>query len=501
MTPCVAYARVSSEEQAKAGYSIPHQKSRIADYAKRNGLRIDAWFVEAHSARNTGRPEFKAMVAHLAENQDIRTVLVHKQDRISRNLTDWALLTEALKIRVIPVEEPVTDTPMGWLTQTFGAAMAKFYSDNLSAEVRKGIRAKFEAGGFPTRAPFGYRHVSRTRTEKARVEVNLDTAPAAVRMFKRYATGHVSLADLALELYDLGHRTRTGRPFSPDYVQHLLKHPFYKGLTQYQGEVRPGVHEPIISVDLWDRVQETLVARRRSCGEKGSKFFLLRGLLSCGRCGRHMTAEEHERGSYYRCVPDNRRSACGAPLVPVFALNDQVVELFRALELPPAFVADVVAELQRMAATETAGREAALRRLEPRETHLRAKLARLVEGFADGDVPVEEYRRLRTALQHELDSVVAERERLHGDPTVDAAAAQQLVEQAGALRRLYALAAEPEDRKALLRHVYRRITVTDKAITGIEYNPPFDLLLGDASQHAGSRTDVARSLLTAVATR
>src|SRR3989338_3798296 len=176
MTPCVMYTRVSSEEQAKAGYSFPCQRQRIAEYAHRNDCTVVAAFEEAHSAKQTGRPEFDRMLDFLREHTEVRTILVHKQDRIARNLTDWAFLKESLRVHVVAVEEPAADTPMGSLMQTFNAGLAKWYSENLSVEVKKGLRGKFEAGGCVTRAPVGYRHITRTRTEKARVVVDTDTA-------------------------------------------------------------------------------------------------------------------------------------------------------------------------------------------------------------------------------------------------------------------------------------------------------------------------------------
>ena len=298
MTPCVVYMRVSSDEQAKAGYSIPHQRKRICEYAARNGFAIVETFDEAHSARETGRPEFERMLRAIRERTDgCRTILVHKQDRIARNLTDWANLVERLHLHVVCIEEPVGDTPMGMLTQTFGAAMAKFYSDNLSQEVLKGHRAKFEAGGFNTRAPIGYQNISRTRTEKARVDIHPVTGPVVRLMFERYATGKVSLAALAEELFDLGLRTKRGLAYSPERVRGLLRHPFYRGATVYQGVERPGLHEALIPEPLWHDVQRTLADRHQNHGEKGSKFFLLRGLLVCGACDHHWTAADQKRGS------------------------------------------------------------------------------------------------------------------------------------------------------------------------------------------------------------
>ena len=90
MTLCVTYTRVSSEEQAKVGYSIPFQSERVEQYARSNGLDVQERFAEAHSARLIGRPEFQRMLDFLATHREVRTIVVHQLGRISRNLTGWA---------------------------------------------------------------------------------------------------------------------------------------------------------------------------------------------------------------------------------------------------------------------------------------------------------------------------------------------------------------------------------------------------------------------------
>jgi len=493
MTPCVAYVRVSREEQEKTGYSFPQQRKKIVQYASCHKHEVVKWFQESHSARHTGRPQFEAMLRYLEEAPSVRTVLVHKQNRSSRNLTDWARLTEVIGVRVIAVDEPVEDTPMGRLTQTFGIGIAKFYSDNLAEEVKKGLRGKFEAGGFVSRAPVGYVNIPRTRTEKSRVDVNPETAPLVRMAFERYATGMSSLQAIAEELYDQGLKTRHGKPFSKERVSRILRSPIYKGLVVYGGETRPGVHEPLIDEDLWIQVQQVLAQRSQTHGDKGSRFFLLRGLLYCTSCNRRMTAEVHARGSYYRCTPNAFGKPCPAPYSPVDALDKAVESLLPNIELTREGRAAVLAALERIEAEHQDRRAREERSLRTRKDELQDKLNRLTEGFANGVVPAEQYKRFQEIYARQVDTIEAELAFLSADLSEDVEAVRQLVTMASGIERLYMLAETPADKKAHLRYIFKRITVRDRQVADIEYNPPFHLLLGDTAP--GSKAGLERALL------
>ena len=84
----VLYARVSSREQEREGYSIPAQRKLLKNYATTAGLTIVQEFIDVESAKNPGRKEFSNMLRLLRENADIRVVLVEKTDRLYRNRTD-----------------------------------------------------------------------------------------------------------------------------------------------------------------------------------------------------------------------------------------------------------------------------------------------------------------------------------------------------------------------------------------------------------------------------
>ena len=106
----VSYARVSSKDQEREGFSIPAQQTLLREHAQQKAISIDAEFVDVETAKETGRPGFAAMLAHLRKHHaSCRTLLVEKTDRLYRNMKDYVLVEE-LDVDIHFVKENVTIT-------------------------------------------------------------------------------------------------------------------------------------------------------------------------------------------------------------------------------------------------------------------------------------------------------------------------------------------------------------------------------------------------------
>src|SRR5262249_3785442 len=160
---CLLYARVSTDKQAQKELSIPAQVSAMREHARRNGWKVVGHFVDrGESARTINRPELKRLIAHCKEQEGIDLVLVHKIDRLARNLIDHATIKAILKqkgIKLVSVSEPFDDNPIGQLMENILASISEWYSANLGEEIRKGNLAKLSKGEWPHRPPIGYRSV------------------------------------------------------------------------------------------------------------------------------------------------------------------------------------------------------------------------------------------------------------------------------------------------------------------------------------------------------
>src|SRR6266851_6575041 len=155
----IAYARVSTKEQEKEGFSIDAQKKLLAGYAQTNGLIVAKEFVDVETAKVSGRTNFGGMIHYLKKHPDIRAILVEKTDRLYRNLKDWVTLDE-FDIEIHLVKEGVVLSRDSRSSEKFmhgiKVLMAKNYIDNLSEEARKGMLEKARQGHWPSFAPIGY---------------------------------------------------------------------------------------------------------------------------------------------------------------------------------------------------------------------------------------------------------------------------------------------------------------------------------------------------------
>src|SRR5512132_2068009 len=159
----VIYARVSSKEQEKEGYSIPAQLKLLRDYAAAQGFAVAQEYVDVETAKLTGRAAFGEMVAYLKAHPSVRVLLVEKTDRLYRNLKDWVTIDE-LEVEIHFPKEGVVLSRDSRSSEKFmhgiKVLMAKNYIDNLSEEARKGQQEKAEQGIWPTKTPLGYRNVA-----------------------------------------------------------------------------------------------------------------------------------------------------------------------------------------------------------------------------------------------------------------------------------------------------------------------------------------------------
>ena len=199
------YARVSSKEQEKEGFSIPAQLKLLTAYAAEKGFSVVQQYVDVETAKKSGRSGFTAMVEFFREEakakvaaNSCRVLLVEKTDRLYRNLKDWVTLDE-LDLEIHFAKENVVFSRDSRSSEKFihgiKVLMAKNYIDNLSEETKKGMLEKAEQGIYPSFAPLGYINVQ--CDDKRFVQPDPALAPVIRQLFEWYATGNYSLLDMA----------------------------------------------------------------------------------------------------------------------------------------------------------------------------------------------------------------------------------------------------------------------------------------------------------------
>jgi len=472
----LAYARVSSKEQDKEGFSIPSQQKLLQGYAQTHGLTVVQEYVDVETAKATGRTSFDAMVKYLKTHPQVRTVLVEKTDRLYRNLKDWVTLDE-LDIEIHLVKEGIVLSRDSKSSEKFvhgiKVLMAKNYIDNLSEEARKGQQEKAEQGIWPTKAPLGYRNVAGPDGKRI-ITPDPETAGTITHLFGWYATGTMSLKQAALEAKAAGLTyRRTGRPLPTSAIHHILRNRLYTGEFEWKGHLYKGRHEPLISRELWERVQGVLEGRNAKKPKAGKPEFAFTGLVACGHCGCAMTGEiKKRRYVYYHCT--GYKGKCPEPYVREEILAERFSGLLERLDFGEEVLNWISAALRESHADERKEHEAAVARLQVEYERLQNRIHAMYLDKLDGRVDRGFFDRMSAEWRSEQDRCTREITWHQSAEQAYLEEGVRLLDLAHNAKRLFAKQ-EPEQKRRLLNFVLSNSTWRDGELTAT-FRQPFDLL-------------------------
>ena len=313
----VVYARVSSKEQEKEGFSIPAQLKLLKEYAAANGFMVAEEYVDVETAKQTGRAAFGEMVAYLKAHPSVRVILVEKTDRLYRNLKDWVTIDE-LEVEIHFPKEGVVLSRESRSSEKFmhgiKVLMAKNYIDNLSEETRKGMKEKAEQGFWPSVAPLGYRNVTRADGKKI-IEPDETAAPLIQKLFEWYARGDISVKEVTKKARAAGLAFRkSGARIPRSTVAAILRNRIYTGRFDWDGKTYDGRHQALISIDLWEQVQAVMDGRFARHLKQGSANLPSPALSHATPAAVRWSARSRRNATSIIIAPDTPISARETPL-------------------------------------------------------------------------------------------------------------------------------------------------------------------------------------------
>ena len=301
----VIFARVSSREQEDTGYSLDAQIKLLQDYADKKELKVAKTFRVSESASGKQvRKEFNEMLNYVSKN-NFPIILCEKIDRLTRNPKDAGVVDEWVKENdkreVHFVKESFILNKNTKAHESFvwnmKVAMARFYTDNLSEEVKKGMGEKLKQGWLPTKPPLGYKTVG-DKGHKIHI-IDKEKAPFIRKMFELYAMENYSTKTLVDRMYKDGLRTRDGNKLVKSRLHELLSDPFYYGKIRWKGVVYAGKHDPLISKDLFDVVHNKLTRKTNAQYKKHLPVF--KAKIKCEDCRGTITWEIQKNKWYGHC--------------------------------------------------------------------------------------------------------------------------------------------------------------------------------------------------------
>ncbi|MEO0038515.1 MAG: hypothetical protein RIQ59_1726, partial [Bacteroidota bacterium] len=311
MKNVILYVRVSTDEQAGRGYSLRDQEQKLLNYCKNNNLNVLHIFREDYSAKTFKRPEFKKLLEYCKKNKkDIHQMIFIKWDRFSRNTAESYQMIgvfNELAIQVNAIEQPLDLTiPEQGLMLAVYLSMPEVENQRRSLNVTAGMRRAFKEGRYVGSAPKGYDN-GRDALKKPLLIPN-DDAKYIQEAFEMMATGNYQRNEVFFKLKAKGFQS------SKSVFANILNNHLYYGsvfIKAYKDEketIVEGIHEPIITKALFDKVQQVMYSRKRGKQKAPKKYnenFPLKGFLCCPICNKQMTASASKGRtqyySYYHC--------------------------------------------------------------------------------------------------------------------------------------------------------------------------------------------------------
>jgi site-specific DNA recombinase len=260
----VLYCRVSTKEQVEEGNSLVTQEKNCKEYAMKNGYEIVAVFIEqGESAKTVDRTELKKLMSFCASKKNnVSVVIAYKIDRISRNTDDYSQIRILLKrygVEIKSTSEFFEDSPAGRFMENIIANVAQFDNDVRAERSIGGMRDAVREGRYVWQAPYGYNNV-RINGKSTIAQGNL--APLVKKTFEIIALNTTPAEDVRKQIIAEGLVNSLGKPVSKSLFYRMLRNRVYTGWVTQFGETHKGIFEPLISEELFNRVQWVLSSKK-----------------------------------------------------------------------------------------------------------------------------------------------------------------------------------------------------------------------------------------------
>jgi site-specific DNA recombinase len=290
------YTRVSTEEQAKTGFSLPEQLNSIKEYCNKNGYGIYKTYSDDETGKKENRPQLQEMLLD-AKNKCFNAVIVWKFDRFSRNreftIRTKNLLRKTYKIDVISITEDIPKTPEGIYLEAMLEANSEFEVLRLAQRVKMGMLGRAKEGLHMGQMPYGY------YVENGKVFINEDQANIIRKVFELYNSGwgHLKIARWLNENMVPTYKGKFGS-WQTFQVNQMLSNEKYIGINKWDGTAYETNIPVIVDEDIFNfaKTQHDIKKEKYTYRGKNYDKFLFLGLLICGECNSRMRIKLNNAG-------------------------------------------------------------------------------------------------------------------------------------------------------------------------------------------------------------
>lgn len=488
----ILLARVSSKEQ-EDGQSIPAQTRRLREYAEKNRLTVIHEFQLTESSTKQTRKEFSKIVEIIEKSKDCIALAVDTVDRLQRSFKESVALLDLLMegkltlyfLRECLVLNQYSNSAdlMRWdmfvlLSRSFILQLADNVKRSLEQARKNGIRAGL--------APLGYLNITDEQNKKD-VVPDPNQKHLIVKMFEMYSTGNYSIRQIADEMEKLGLKSKRGKSVVLSKIDDALKDSFYYGIMKTKYGPYPHRHEPLISYDLFEKVQQVRLSRKQKPFQPVSKPFIFRGLITCSNCQCLISPEiKKKEYIYYSCT--NAKKICKRKYIKEEILLDELGSYFDGLRLSQETIGAITLHIKESYDSEHRFSQFQRDRLSKDQEQIQQRISRLYDDHYDGNIAADFFnRKLKEYKERELE-ITRELQRYAVKDTNAHVTANTVLSLASRARELFE-SSEVEEKRQLLNFVFQNLELKDKKLS-VTLREPFKMIK-DASL-SGKRPGICR---------
>ena len=302
---CGLYMRVSTEDQAREGFSLPEQKERLEAYCKFKGFVIKDYYTDAGISAKTGnyRPEFERLKEDI-KSKKINTIIALKQDRITRSIFDWEELMRFLEENdayLDCVNDDINTTNAnGKMVSRILMSVSQQEIERTSERTKVGLAGAIKQGHIPHQAPLGYKH------ENKKLVIDHLTKNVVIRIFELY---HKGMSYQKISTLFNKEQVLSKTNWRDSSIVAILENEIYKGDFVHGKRTKhptyyENVVEPIVSKEMWEECQ--VQKKKNSKSYQRTLTYLFLQKLKCPKCNRILggKATQKKNGNvyyYYYC--------------------------------------------------------------------------------------------------------------------------------------------------------------------------------------------------------
>ena len=299
------YIRVSTEDQAREGFSLQEQEKRLRTMCEFKGYEVYNVYEERGISAKTGnyRPKFEELLQDIRDKK-VNTIVVLKLDRLTRSVADWEKILTFLEENDAYLDcandDINTTNANGKMISRILTSVSQQEIERTSERTKIGLAGAIKVGHIPHQAPLGYKH------EDKKLVIDYATKDVVIRIFNMYHDGlsYKKISNILNEEQVLGKTN-----WRDSTIVNLIENPIYKGDFIHGKRTKKPTHykdvvEPLVSKEYWEECQVQQKKNSRSYKRVENYLFLQK--LKCPKCkrilgGKATTKKNGNVYYYYYC--------------------------------------------------------------------------------------------------------------------------------------------------------------------------------------------------------